>query len=100
MIEEAINLILTGMDVNDVVDLVSEEKDTKKYQTPKFVQHCVTAVLKDNPGMDKSRAFAICYGQRNKGKAKGKSYERKHSKEHTKSDRREFEKAIDYKGKR
>lgn len=93
-IKEAVAALISGSDVDETVSLLIDEK---KYQTPKFVQHCVSAVMKEK-GYPKERAFAICYAQRNKGKAKGKSYERSHAKEHTPARRKQFEKDIDYKG--
>jgi len=90
-LDKAIFSLLDGQSAGDVIQGLVE------YKTPEFVQHCVTSVRKEH-GYPKDKSFAICYGQRNKGLAKGKSYEKEHSKEHTSKKRKEFEKAIDYKG--
>jgi len=96
MIGRAITSILSGTPAEYVISKLVEGEG-KKYRTPKFVQHCVTALVNDK-GYSKDKAFAICYAQRNKGRERGKHYEVKHGKEHTSSKRKEFEQAIDYKG--
>ena len=34
---------------------------------PKAIDNCVESVLEDNPEYDKSRAYAVCWAQKNEG---------------------------------
>lgn len=48
----------------DPLSVLSEKSDT--LEKPQEVEDCVDSVLDDNPDMDESTAYAICYDQRSK----------------------------------
>lgn len=46
------------------------EEGEKKHHTPKFVQHCVSAIMEKPKSEQPKEPFAVCHAARNKNKAK------------------------------